>query len=913
MYLYYFKTSNYSLIHEFNDNEYKASNNAINITELYYDNKAYIICLVNEYLFVFSEFTYKLVYNKIDDIITFNMDYYNIMPYQIENNNIRFIISYNKDNANLLFYYYNFNFDGDITKLKEITFDNMNIQDKMVRCQLNSNSTFILCFYYTIYNSKNNLASTIFYMENMNLTKGRTSYHFNVVNEINQIKFASSYNDRFFVCILNGTVAICLNNNNTNDFFEFKEIACHFSSNYSSRYKVFYFKESDDFMFISISYCTATILNNNNNIIKKCGKRIFELQSNEYSIIYNNGYNLINYTNLSKFIEHKNISILKRDKKSNYLKMIKNSYEGAQNEEQKISILNKYMKNKTSLLYIDENEELIFSKDEITITFTSTYIQKKNENSNSTTINLGKCEDILKFIYNISKESNLYILKIDKYQNFKNYPPIEYEVFYPLNGREMKILNLSFCEGIEIVLSIPVIINETIDKHNPKSNYYNDICTKSTSKYKTDIILHDRRNEFIKNNMSLCEENCELIGYDNIYKKAKCSCKTKSTISLEKIELNRKDILKNFIDIKKITNIEIVKCYKIVFKKNNLKNNYGSFIILFIFILYFLCIIIFYCKSLKSLINEIIKIRKAKNNENYSNKKNKIYNYKNNKSKRTIIKNKIDSTFKKIKNDTKIIGFKSNINHKNNRNVDIYKKDKNIEKEDKNILKYTESELNSLSYKEALKKDKRSYVQYYWSLLKKKQSILFSFYPNKDYNSQIIKSFLFFFFYASDITINALFFTDDTMHEIYVDAGEFNFIYQLPITIYSFLISYIINFIIENLSLSEDSIISIKSKKGINFYKCNKVIKCMKVKFCFFFIISFILLLVFWYYISCFCCIYENTQLHLFKDSLMSFVISLIYPVFINLLPGIFRIPAISNKKADKSCMYKFSQIIEFF
>ena len=140
-----------------------------------------------------------------------------------------------------------------------------------------------------------------------------------------------------------------------------------------------------------------------------------------------------------------------------------------------------------------------------------------------------------------------------------------------------------------------------------------------------------------------------------------------------------------------------------------------------------------------------------------------------------------------------------------------------------------------------------------------------------------------------------------------------NFIYQLPITIYSFLISYIINFIIENLSLSEDSIISIKSKKGINFYKCNKVIKCMKVKFCFFFIISFILLLIFWYYISCFCCIYENTQIHLFKDSLMSFIISLIYPVFINLLPGIFRIPALSNKKADKSCMYKFSQIIEFF
>ena len=45
----------------------------------------------------------------------------------------------------------------------------------------------------------------------------------------------------------------------------------------------------------------------------------------------------------------------------------------------------------------------------------------------------------------------------------------------------------------------------------------------------------------------------------------------------------------------------------------------------------------------------------------------------------------------------------------------------------------------------------------------------------------------------------------------------------------------------------------------------------------------------------------------------MSFVLSLIYPIFINLVPGIFRIPALISKKGDKSCMYKFSQFIEFF
>ena len=75
--------------------------------------------------------------------------------------------------------------------------------------------------------------------------------------------------------------------------------------------------------------------------------------------------------------------------------------------------------------------------------------------------------------------------------------------------------------------------------------------------------------------------------------------------------------MKNFIYIKKITNIEIAKCYKIVFKINNLKNNYGFFIIFFLFILYLISLIIFYSKSLKNLIDEIIKIMSQINNQAY--------------------------------------------------------------------------------------------------------------------------------------------------------------------------------------------------------------------------------------------------------------------------------------------------------
>ena len=97
----------------------------------------------------------------------------------------------------------------------------------------------------------------------------------------------------------------------------------------------------------------------------------------------------------------------------------------------------------------------------------------------------------------------------------------------------------------------------------------------------------------------------------------------------------------------------------------------------------------------------------------------------------------------------------------------------------KKILEYNDNELNSLEYKDAIISDKRTFFQFYLSLLKEGNLFVFAFYcNNNDYNSQIIKIFLFFFFFSVHFTINALFFNDDTMHKIYIDEGSFNFVYQ---------------------------------------------------------------------------------------------------------------------------------------
>ena len=222
--------------------------------------------------------------------------------------------------------------------------------------------------------------------------------------------------------------------------------------------------------------------------------------------------------------------------------------------------------------------------------------------------------------------------------------------------------------------------------------------------------------------------------------------------------------------------------------------------------------------------------------------------------------------------------------------------------------------MNRLEYKKAVVIDKRTYLQYYWSLLKVGHLFIFSFVPNNDYNIMIIKICLFFFSFALYYTVNALFFTDETMNKIYEDKGKYNFIYEIPKILYSNLICTVINLIVKTLSLSEKDILKIKViKKDKNFNKkVDETRKYVYIKFIFFYIMSFIFLFIFWFYISCFCAVYRNTQIHLIKDTVISFGLSLLYPFGYYLAPGIFRIVSLRSKKKNKECIYRFSLLIQY-
>ena len=108
---------------------------------------------------------------------------------------------------------------------------------------------------------------------------------------------------------------------------------------------------------------------------------------------------------------------------------------------------NSYLVN--NLIYDISEDEILIHCEDSKIQFISTYNQIKSSNKNISIINLNKCEDELRYYYNISNESDIYIMKIEHEIKGMLIPIIEYEVYY-LNNETMKKLNLSLCNTIKL-------------------------------------------------------------------------------------------------------------------------------------------------------------------------------------------------------------------------------------------------------------------------------------------------------------------------------------------------------------------------------------------------------------------------------------------------------------------------------
>ena len=599
------------------------------------------------------------------------------------------------------------------------------------------------------------------------------------------------------------------------------------------------------------------------------------------------------------------------------------------------------------------------------IIYEITTTEVHNDNDDISSIDFGECENILKQNQSINY---LIVFKIDIKLDDSVPKKVEYEVYSPETKQK---LDLSICKKSKIDVYVPLGLDDYTndlfdsvkqygyDILNENDSFYQDLCTPFTSRENTDISMSDRQKNIFNNSIRLCEDGCEYVFYNTTNKKAKCRCQVKTQMREMKIISYRDMNLTNLFDIKTISNIELIKCYKLAFSLEGQENNYGS-LILIVMILIYISIFVFHLIKKKSSISQILR-RALKLNIFPSpprkEKKNKsqvlgIHSLKNINSNNSNIDqqsgvslniSKKQNSIKSRKSEKKNLIFKiknyQNINLIKNANI-IYKNKKRSSKKFKNISgrkkssveiisqiqeknnfdnnkepldnNYIEDELNLLDYDIALKLDHRTYGQYYWSLVKKKQIILFIFVSYKDYNIIYMKIGLFIISFCLYFSVNALFFTDQTMHKIYNDKGFYKILNQLPHILYSSLISTIVNMVIKRYAITEKEVLELSKEKNrikcmenaVNLYK--QLIIRLNIYFC----ITIFILIIFWFYLSAFCAVYKNTQIILIKNTLLCFSLTLIYPFCLNLFPGIFRMLALKAEKKDKECLYKSGNLL---
>lgn len=228
---------------------------------------------------------------------------------------------------------------------------------------------------------------------------------------------------------------------------------------------------------------------------------------------------------------------------------------------------------------------------------------------------------------------------------------------------------------------------------------------------------------------------------------------------------------------------------------------------------------------------------------------------------------------------------------------------------------FTDEEINELCVEDARKYDNRHFCLFYWQMLKIRQDIINTFFNNNPLESFPIKCILFIFSISLYFFVNALFFQESYISTHLHKKSRIVFVELLQSEtarcIYSGLVSMVCALISNFISGPRKRIETlIKKMKNTDKFAENayEIVQRMKKINTIFIVIVFILLLVFWYYISIFCIVKYNSRINWIEGSLITLAITNVLPFITSGLIAILRY-------AGMRCtwlggLYKLSQCI---
>ena len=194
--------------------------------------------------------------------------------------------------------------------------------------------------------------------------------------------------------------------------------------------------------------------------------------------------------------------------------------------------------------------------------------------------------------------------------------------------------------------------------------------------------------------------------------------------------------------------------------------------------------------------------------------------------------------------------------------------------------------------------------------------ILFVFVSSKDYNLTYIKYSRLIFTLSTLMTLNAFLFSDESIHELFINGIKYNFGNQVLQIILAIIITHFMEILLCFLTMTDRIFYEIKtfSKNEETTRDIFKNVKLMKLKLRIFLISSFILMIFYWYFISAFCSVYNNTQEIYIIDCVLSLLFFMIDPLIIYAFFALLRYISLKCKKGKNcKCLYITSRLFPVF
>jgi hypothetical protein len=554
-------------------------------------------------------------------------------------------------------------------------------------------------------------------------------------------------------------------------------------------------------------------------------------------------------------------------------------------------------------------------------------------------IDFGDCYNEIHSKNSIPQNKNLIVAQIETKpgkESYKRNP--SYGLYHPEGGhslnfesecREQKVtiqnnLTEQFNNSKVSFDNIKLMADSGLDLFDPTCPFYNDLCTHYPDILGKDIPLEKRILAYYPD-IELCEDNCDLAFVFLNNKTAKCECPISGEGGkLDKLKENSlyKNELGYFEELFYSTNINVIKCYKDLFKQEYFVKCYGGFIILGLIFIQIMCTLIYCTKSrfhLKkyffNITNKYLNYLKNKNPmknigqkpqmikggdigkiskicipprksvkapsgvDIFVKKQNKPNNI-NQKNQKGIIP--FDNSTDKItmNNSTnqrrkpKLNTFKKRqtnfgINHKlSGKQSDSDNLMNNISDElDIKIEEFLKTDLEDMDYDDAIRRDKRTFCVYYGEKIQSEQMILNTFCHKEYLKPMPIKIILLVLQVELYFFINGLFYNEEYVTKIFeLEKDTFgNKTWRfLDNLFYAFIVGVIINYVIEFFFIQEKKIrVTLKREKNnllILKYEMVQIIKDLQKRFLSFIIVSFIVSVFIWYHISCFNNVYKHMK-----------------------------------------------------